>query len=557
MADTTPKTHNLRQKDALARVKSRGGELLNVLLSLADDKLKRPYEISLSGDVITIASSEIQLLETDGSGSTQNSYKKAPTPSGDGYSIVAQSTINVDTGAATGDAESATPSIPVTVGASEYVWMGIEKQDDGKIYFLFGEPNAVSGSAGYPDFTIGDGFKAIAMVLLQDDGSGSSGTTWNFNAPSMSDFIIFEASGGGGGGGVVEGEVDTVSGITGTTVTFSETFRYGKNTGFYRNGARMRLVSSFSTGSDSYAEEYMEVNNGSDSTQITLHSGYPAESDEWFMMELAKATGSVVVANYSRIYADGTDGYQATVTTPSGNTQVNISGWADTAGKLPDYGFSGIWVIVNGQVIERNTTGDGSDTYYTEVTSAGSITGFLFNKDLTNGGAANPEIQIIYFMAQSDINLLNLDSDIVPDEDNTRSIGSSSKQIKEVRTKTLYVDGVDISMSQVALTVTGNNSWSTTRAVGIKYQTLDGTWRLRFNIVGGISSASSGYVEISGIKGKNVSAYYQSVSVASDSNVRGSGFMYPNQGRIDYNVSSSVTNISISGDIELNEEPSW
>lgn len=199
MADTTPKTHNLRQKDALPRVRSRQAELLNVLLNLTDDKLKRPFEVSLSGDVITIASSEIQHLETDGTGGTQSSYKKSPVPGSAGYNVVAESTINVDTGAGTGDLESATPSIPVAVAASEYVWMGIEKRPDNKVYLIFGTPNAVAGSATYPDFIIGDGFSAIAMVLLQDDGSGSSGTTWNFLSPSMDNFIVFEASGGGGG----------------------------------------------------------------------------------------------------------------------------------------------------------------------------------------------------------------------------------------------------------------------------------------------------------------------------------------------------------------------
>ena len=41
------------------------------------------------------------------------------------------------------------------------------------------------------------------------------------------------------------------------------------------------------------------------------------------------------------------------------------------------------------------------------------------------------------------------------------------------------------------LQITGTSSWVTTRAVGIPYQTLDGAWRLRFNIAGTSSSVAS------------------------------------------------------------------
>jgi hypothetical protein len=199
--DTNPKTSVIRQKDALSRFKSASGELLDNLLTLADDKLKAPFELSLSSTVLTIASSEVQLLESDGSDGTQNTNKKAIQPEKGLYNVVAQSTIDFSNGAGTGDMSTGSLNIDVTVPASEYVYMGLEKRPDNKLYLTWGTPNAVAGSATYPVFGSGSGFKPICMVLLQDDGTGSSGTSWNFNTPTNSDFIVFESSGGGGGSG--------------------------------------------------------------------------------------------------------------------------------------------------------------------------------------------------------------------------------------------------------------------------------------------------------------------------------------------------------------------
>lgn len=201
MADTNPKTSIVRQKDALSRFRTATGELLDKVLLLADDKLHSPFEVSLSGDVITIGASEVQLLESDGAGATQNANKKGIQPEKGVYNSVAESTLNVDTGATTGDF-SANPlaNVPV-VAASEWVWLGIEKRPDNLLYANWGTPNATKGSATYPTFSSSAGSRPILMVAIQDDGSGSSGSTWNFLAPVLTDFIIFETSGGAGGSG--------------------------------------------------------------------------------------------------------------------------------------------------------------------------------------------------------------------------------------------------------------------------------------------------------------------------------------------------------------------
>lgn len=78
---------------------------------------------------------------------------------------------------------------------------------------------------------------------------------------------------------------DEVTGQTGTTITFVVPYTYGASgVLFYRNGLLMDKVNSFTLTGSSNAEEYQEVNNGSNSTQITLNSTNPATSDELFQM---------------------------------------------------------------------------------------------------------------------------------------------------------------------------------------------------------------------------------------------------------------------------------
>jgi hypothetical protein len=53
----------------------------------------------------------------------------------------------------------------------------------------------------------------------------------------------------------------------------------------------------------------------------------------------------------------------------------------------------------------------------------------------------------------------------------------------------------DAVLRQYSLTVTGTN-WTTTRAVGLPYQTQDGLWRLKFNIWGTTSSPASSITDL-------------------------------------------------------------
>jgi len=49
---------------------------------------------------------------------------------------------------------------------------------------------------------------------------------------------------------------------------------------------------------------------------------------------------------------------------------------------------------------------------------------------------------------------------------------------------------IKLNLQQYILTVTGTN-WTTVSAIGVPYKTVDGAWRLKFNISGTISSGAS------------------------------------------------------------------
>ena len=98
-----------------------------------------------------------------------------------------------------------------------------------------------------------------------------------------------------GGSNIIQSEVTNQ---TGTTITFNDYYTFGESGAlFYRNGVLMDKVSSFTSSGTTNAEEYIEVNNGSESNQILLNSTNPATSDELFQM---------VFVDNVRLYDSGT-----------------------------------------------------------------------------------------------------------------------------------------------------------------------------------------------------------------------------------------------------------
>lgn len=113
-----------------------------------------------------------------------------------------------------------------------------------------------------------------------------------------------------------------------------------------------------------------------------------------------------------------------------------------------------------------------------------------------------------------------------------------------------------------APTVGGTGS-TIIRGVFVPYQTQDGTWRLRFNYVLSLSTATrTNYTStINGVVFKNVADYLQSVSVNSPPGSAQNayqGFTLPNTGTVEaYHASFSTGGYGFSGDVELNAKPSW
>lgn len=121
------------------------------------------------------------------------------------------------------------------------------------------------------------------------------------------------------------------------------------------------------------------------------------------------------------------------------------------------------------------------------------------------------------------------------------------------------VEDHQTNLRQYTLTVTATN-WTTTRAVGIPYQTLDGTWRLRFNIAGDQSpkqnsvTLSIGGVIFESTIYQTVAAYHGDEPVEIARTQTNSSLILIRA----YNGTVGAGNfISCSGDVELKEKPTW
>jgi len=111
-----------------------------------------------------------------------------------------------------------------------------------------------------------------------------------------------------------------------------------------------------------------------------------------------------------------------------------------------------------------------------------------------------------------------------------------------------------LPIEQYILTVAGAG-WTTTRAVGVPYQTLDGTWRLKFNVSGSHTIAGSGVkCSIAGILfnfTQSVSVYANTgtVQLAAFTSTSTSGGLYLANG------AGVFASLYFSGDVELGGKP--
>lgn len=108
---------------------------------------------------------------------------------------------------------------------------------------------------------------------------------------------------------------------------------------------------------------------------------------------------------------------------------------------------------------------------------------------------------------------------------------------------------------QVSITVTGEN-WETTRAVAIFYADSSNNWRMKFSAKGTISPTTTNItLTIANILSKNVSGFYQAITVWWGTNATMRAEIHPNSNTITADVGTSDGNLSLHGDIELDSEP--
>ena len=112
-----------------------------------------------------------------------------------------------------------------------------------------------------------------------------------------------------------------------------------------------------------------------------------------------------------------------------------------------------------------------------------------------------------------------------------------------------YLHGVDFTVSSdAAATVV------IIRGVAIPYQTTDGDWRLKGNIVLTHGSDTSLSVSISDVVFKNVASYFQPAAIGDPN---GRAYAVANTGDINVAYDSGVTATRLSFDVELDSKPSW
>lgn len=110
---------------------------------------------------------------------------------------------------------------------------------------------------------------------------------------------------------------------------------------------------------------------------------------------------------------------------------------------------------------------------------------------------------------------------------------------------------------QYLLTLSATNL-STYRAPAVPYQTLDGAWRMRFNIYASVSVATSNVsITITGVTFK--SGMQQACSAVGNNGGSVGWYAAANGGAstITWASNATGTEIIISGDVELNAKPSF
>ena len=113
-----------------------------------------------------------------------------------------------------------------------------------------------------------------------------------------------------------------------------------------------------------------------------------------------------------------------------------------------------------------------------------------------------------------------------------------------------------LSTKQVNLTCTSATlGFGLTRAVGVAYKTINGVWRLKFNMSFAIGAGTTATVAIAGITFHPL--YTQGLAVKGSSSNYSWAYARSNESNIECTTGTNTTVFYVSGDVELASKPTW
>lgn len=318
-------------------------------------------------------------------------------------------------------------------------------------------------------------------------------------------------------------------------------------------------------------------NAGSNSTCMGNESGPETSGDANFVAigQLSKADdNSVSIGNFTQA-----DGERATAVgrsaTAQANDSISLGAFATNTSQpnrlqigAPSGSFAAITQAQMGNVsasfgLAPNATSD--------AVESGTLT--VKASDKTNAGATGDAGDLILLPGKNSGS--GADGEVIIDGLNWPTADGSSGQFLQTNgsaqlsfaslpAATSTTAGVVVALKQydnTTVTVTPSTAATLSRAVFVPYQTVDGAWRMRFNLDYTLTVATTANTNfaITGVTFKT--GYSQAVALAEGStNVEFHGFTASGANTVSViNENSALTynRVMASGDVELDGKPSW
>jgi len=336
------------------------------------------------------------------------------------------------------------------------------------------------------------------------------------------------------------------------------------NLKFYRSN--LRVVSSHK----GLLMDYLSYNVAS-SSRINF-TDFTAEADEIFVITFDdNAKTGITMVDSEPIIATGPLAVGATDFNTGVPYEVGINSTSKQVGK--------VLVFRNGDIQFRNPSNGTSGGNYQEI-AAGLGLGVIirFNNAPVGqedniivvglGTAYRPDGSVfaeIENLAGQVDRVVEVLSDVSGLDEDEFQTAPNSVDLKAFGDRVLALEALAAenlsALRQYTLSVSGTNTWVTERAVGIPYRTLDGTWRLRFNISGSHTSATTTSLTVSGVVFKTLPGPTTRQACHANDNSGGSApsnnFCQGGSSTISINHASANTQNTVFGDVELDGQPSF